>query len=80
MLLAFFLVTVLFWIQLSGHYWNLSLKHAFIAAGDSARYGNPVEDTAESVLISLMVISAFSGLSAGILARITCWFRSRRQA
>jgi ketosteroid isomerase-like protein len=76
MLMAFFLVTALLWIQLSGNYWNLPLKHAFIAAGDTARYGNPVEDTAESVLISLIVISAISGLVAGILARIACWLHS----
>jgi ketosteroid isomerase-like protein len=80
MLLAFFLVALLFWLQLSGHYWNLSMQHAFIAARDTERYGNPVEDTAESVLVSLMVISAVSGLAAGILARTACWLRTRRQA
>jgi ketosteroid isomerase-like protein len=80
MLLAFFLVALLFWLQLSGHYWNLSIQHAFIAATDTERYGNPVEDTAESVLISLMVISALSGLCAGIFARTACWLSRRRQA
>jgi ketosteroid isomerase-like protein len=77
MLLGFCLVVALFWIQLSGHYWNLSLRHAFIAAGDTERYGNPVEDTAESVLVSLIVIAVTSGLAAGILARAARWLWTR---
>ena len=80
MLSVFLLTAVLFWIQLSGHYWNLSLTHAFIASGDSERYGNPVEDTAESVLVSLMVISAAAGLTAGILARLARWLCSLKSA
>lgn len=80
MLLAFLFVSVLLWLQLSGTYWNLPLKHAFIAAGDSERYGNPVEDTAESVLISLMVISAVSGVTAGVVSPIIRWVWTRRRS
>jgi ketosteroid isomerase-like protein len=80
MLLAFLLVAVLLWLQLSGTHWNLPLKHAFIAAGDTERYGNPVEDTAESVLILLMVISAVSGIAAGIVAPIVRWIWTRRRS
>jgi ketosteroid isomerase-like protein len=79
MLLAFLLVSVLLWLQLSGTYWNLPLKHAFIAAADTERYGNPVEDTAESVLISLMVIPAVSGMTAGVVAPIIRWIWTRRR-
>ncbi len=77
MWIAFALVGGLMWLQISANYWNLPLRHAFIAAGDTARYGNPVEDTAESILISMIVISVFSGFVAGILARIGCWIRTR---
>jgi ketosteroid isomerase-like protein len=77
MLLAFLLVSVLLWLQLSGTYWNLPLKHAFIAAGDTERYGNPVEDTAESVLISWMVIAAVSGIAAGVVGSIIRWVWTR---
>ena len=80
MLFAFLLVSVLLWLQLSESYWNLPLKHAFIAATDSERYGNPVEDTAESVLISLMVIPAVSAMTAGILAPIVRWIWARRRS
>jgi hypothetical protein len=80
MWIVFFLVAALFWRQLSANYWNLTLRHAFIAAGDTARYGNPVEDTAESVLISWIVLSMFSGLAAGFLAWIGCRLRIRRPA
>jgi ketosteroid isomerase-like protein len=80
MLLAFLLVFVLLWLQLSGTYWNLPLKHAFIAAGDTERYGNPVEDTAESVLISLMVISAVAGITAGAMGAIIRWVWTRRRS
>jgi ketosteroid isomerase-like protein len=79
MLLAFLLVSVLLWLQLSGKYWNLPLKDAFIAATDSERYGNPVEDTAESVLISLIVIPVVSGMAACIAAPIVRWIWTRRR-
>jgi len=80
MWIAFVLVAALFWLQLSANYWNLPLRHAFMAAVDTARYGNPVEDTAESVLVSLIVISVFSGLAAGVLSRAACWLWTRRRA
>ena len=80
MLLAFLLVSALLWLQLSGSYWNLPLKHAFIAATDTERYGNPVEDTAESVLISLIVISVVSGMAACVVAPIIRWVWTRRRS
>jgi hypothetical protein len=81
MLLAFFLAAALLWIYISGHYWNLPLKHAILASTDTERYGNPLEDSAEAVLVNIMIFSAISGLAAGILARTVCWLtRTRHRA
>ncbi len=81
MLIAFFLSAVLLWQYLAAHYWNLSLKAAFLAARDTARYGNPVEDTAEGVLVSFLVLSTFAAAAAGAIAVVArrVWIRKRRQ-
>ena len=68
MLLAFFVTVSLLWKYISAQEWNLSLSQAFQAAGDTARYGNPVEDTSEDVLVGLLVLSTFSAAVAGIIA------------
>lgn len=82
MLLAFFLVALLLWNYISAHYWNLSFGHALRAAGDTARYGNPVEDTAEDVLVFLLVLSTLSAAAAGLITGIghRIWIRRRRSA
>lgn len=73
MLLAFFVTVSLLWKYISAQEWNLSLSQAFQAAGDTARYGNPVEDTSEDVLVGLLVLSTFSAAVAGIIAGAMRW-------
>jgi ketosteroid isomerase-like protein len=81
MLIAFFLTAALFWRHLAAHEWNLSFV-TLSAALDSARYGNPVEDTAEGVLISLITLSTLSALAAGVIIGSSrkLWIRRRRHA
>lgn len=73
MLLAFFVTASLLWKYIAAQEWNLSLQQAFRAAGDTARYGNPVEDTSEDVLVGLLVLSTFSAAVAGITAGAIRW-------
>jgi uncharacterized protein (TIGR02246 family) len=80
MFMAFFVAALLLWWNISAHYWNLSFMTTFYAAVDTARYGNPVEDTAESVLVTLLVLSTFSALAAGVITGSArwAWIRHRR--
>jgi uncharacterized protein (TIGR02246 family) len=82
MLIAYFVTAVLLWRYVAAHYWNLSFTTALAAAGDTARYGNPVEDTAEGVLVSFLVLSSLSAVAAGIItgAARWIWTRHRRAA
>ncbi len=82
MLIVFFLAAVLLWRYFSAHEWNLPMANAFYAAGDTARYGNPVEDTAEGVLVGLLVLSTFSAVAAGIMTGIArkVWIHHQRLA
>ena len=73
MLLAFFVTASLLWKYIAAQEWNLSLQQAFRAAGDTARYGNPVEDTSEDVLVGLIVLSTFSAAVAGIITLAIRW-------
>jgi ketosteroid isomerase-like protein len=77
MLLVFFLAGALLWWDISAHYWNLPFMNALAAARDTARYGNPVEDTAESVLVTLIVVSTLSAAVAGVLTGILRWIWTR---
>jgi hypothetical protein len=79
MFAAFLLPVVLLWRQAAALYWNLPLQNAFAAAGDTTRYGNPVEDTAESVLVSWIVFSTFAASAAGAVTGIVQWVWSRRR-
>lgn len=76
---AFLLAAVLLWNLAAAHYWNLPLEDAFAAAGDTIRYGNPVEDTAEDVLVSWVVFSTLAATAAGIVTGISRWVWTRRR-
>jgi uncharacterized protein (TIGR02246 family) len=80
MLIAFFLTALLVWGYFSAHEWNLPLAHAFRAATDTIRYGNPVEDSAEGMLVGLVVLSTFSAAAVGIITGVArwAWTRCRR--
>jgi uncharacterized protein (TIGR02246 family) len=82
MLIAFFLTAVFLWRYFAAHEWNLSLVNALRAAGDTARYGNPVEDTAEDMLVALLVLSTLSAAAAGGIMCVArrVWVRFRRSA
>jgi uncharacterized protein (TIGR02246 family) len=77
MLIAFFVTAILLWRNIATHYWNLSFMTALKAAVDTARYGNPVEDTAESVLVTLMILSPLSAIAAGMIAGAARWAWTR---
>jgi uncharacterized protein (TIGR02246 family) len=79
MFFAFLIAALLIWWYLAAHEWNLSLAHAFRATTDTIRYGNPVEDTAEGVLVALLALSAFSAAVAGVITGIARWIWTRRQ-
>ena len=70
MFIGFWVAALLFWNYITAHYWNLSFTSALHAAGDTARYGNPVEDTSEGVLVSLIAMSTLSAVVAGVIAGI----------
>jgi uncharacterized protein (TIGR02246 family) len=79
MLIAFFLTALLVWRYFAAHEWNLPLAHAFHAATDTIRYGNPVEDTAEGVLMGLLVLSTFSAAAAGVITGVARWVWTRHR-
>jgi uncharacterized protein (TIGR02246 family) len=78
MVISYALATGILWVFFAPRYWNLPFW-AFGAATDTARYGNPVEDTAEGVLISLMVLAALASVAAGLITWVTrrLWMRFR---
>jgi uncharacterized protein (TIGR02246 family) len=82
MLAVFFIAAALLWKSLTSHDWNLPLANLFQATTDTARYGNPVEDTSEDVLVALLVLSTLSaavvGAITGVARRI--WIRRSRLA
>ena len=73
MLIAFFVTSFFLWRYIAAHEWNLSLANAFQAAGDTARYGNPVEDTAEDILVALVTLSTLSAAAAAIITGVLRW-------
>jgi uncharacterized protein (TIGR02246 family) len=77
MLVAFFIAAVMLWNNITARYWNLSLGTALRAAGDTARYGNPVEDTAESVLVTLLVLPTMIAVAAGVITGTARCIRHR---
>lgn len=79
MLVVFFLAAAFLWWHFSAQYWNLSLASIFHAARDTARYGNPVEDTAEDLLVALLVLSTISAVAAGAVTGIARWAWRRRR-
>ena len=79
MIIAFFFTAIILWDLITTREWNLSLLNAFQAAGDTARYGNPVEDTAEDVLVALLVLSTLSAAASGMIAGTARWLWVRRR-
>lgn len=79
MIIAFFVTAIILWELLTAQQWNLSLLNAFQAAGDTARYGNPVEDTAEDVLVALLALSTLSAAASGMIAGTARWLWVRRR-
>lgn len=82
MLIVFFAIAALLWRHFATHYWNLSFLTALHAAGDAARYGHPVEHTAEVLLANLLIISTLSAAAAGAITGGVrhLWIRHRHPA
>jgi hypothetical protein len=80
MIIAFCLTAIILWAILTAQEWNLSFLNAFQAAGDTARYGNPVEDTAEDVLVALLVLSTLSAAVSGMITGAARWLWARRRS
>ncbi len=82
MLTVFFAVAVLLWRHFATNYWNLSFLIALDAAVDAARYGHPVEHTAEVLLANLLIFSTLSSAAAGAMTGGVrhLWSRHRRPA
>ena len=80
MLLVFWTSAILLYRYIAPQYWNLSFPTALKAAGDAARYGHPVEHTAQSIMVTLLTASTFSAVAAGIIlvAARYVWSRLRR--
>jgi uncharacterized protein (TIGR02246 family) len=78
MLIAFFVAAGLIWSYSKAHFWNLPFVDALRAAGDTARYGNPVEDTAEDILVMLLVLSTLSAVAAGVITGVARRRRSQK--
>jgi ketosteroid isomerase-like protein len=78
MVISYLLAAGILWVYFAPRYWNLPFW-AFGAATDTARYGNPVEDTAEGVLISLMVLAALVSIAVGLITWVArrLWMRYR---
>jgi hypothetical protein len=66
MILAFYISAVVAWIVLTPAQWNLSFLTTIKAAGDSETYGK-LEDTAEYLLVNLLLISTISTILAGLV-------------
>ena len=82
MLAVFFAVAALLWRHFATHYWNLSFLTALDAAVDAARYGHPVEHTAEVLLANLLIFSTLSSAAVGAMTGGVryLWTRHRRPA
>ena len=82
MLIVFFAIAALLWRRFATHYWNLSFLTALHAAGDAARYGHPVEHTAEVLLVNLLIFSTLSAVAAGAISGAArhLWVRRRSLA
>jgi ketosteroid isomerase-like protein len=82
MIIVFFASAVLLWRHFATHYWNLSFLTALQAAGDAARYGHPVEHTAEVLLVNLLIFSTLSAAAAGAITGAVrhLWVRRRSLA
>jgi len=82
MVLVFWVATTLLWRYISAHYWNMSLMTALHAAGDAARFGHPIEHTAEVLVVDLLIFSTLLALAAGAItfAARRLWIRHSRRA
>ena len=82
LLIVFFATAALLWNHFSTKFWNMSFGHALKAAGDSARYGHPVEHTAEVLLVNLVIFSTLSSVVAGAIAGTVrhFWVKRRHRA
>lgn len=82
MLIVFWTTATQLWKHFATHYWNLSFVTALHAAGDAAKYGHPIEHTAEVLLANLLIFSTLLAAAAGAitLAVRHLWIRHRRLA
>jgi len=80
MLIAFLATAVLLWRHFATHYWNLSFQTARHAAVDAARYGHPVEHTAEVLLANLLIFSTLSAAAAGTITGSVRYLWHRRRS
>jgi ketosteroid isomerase-like protein len=65
MVLVFWTAATQLWRHFAAHYWNMSFMTALQAAGDAARYGHPVEHTAEVLVVNLLIFSTLLASAAG---------------
>ena len=82
MLIVFLAVAALLWRHFATYYWNLPFLTALDAAVDAAKYGHPIEHTAEVLLANLLIVSTLSSALAGAITGGVrhLWSRHRRPA
>ncbi len=82
MVLVFWIAATLLWRYITTHYWNMAFMTALQAAGDAARFGHPIEHTAEVLVVDLAIFSTFLALAAGAItfAVQRLWMRHSRRA
>lgn len=81
MVLVFWIAATQLWRYVAAHYWNMSFMTAVRAAGDSARFGHPIEHTAEVLVIDTVIFSTLLALAAGAItfAVRRLWLRHSRR-
>jgi ketosteroid isomerase-like protein len=83
MILVFWVAATQLWRYVTAHYWNMSFMTALEAAGDAARFGHPIEHTAEVLVVDLVIFSTLLAFAAGAITFAVCRLRmshSRRRA
>lgn len=80
MLMVFYVSATLLWREFAAHYWHQSFLTALDASGNAAKYGHPVEHTAEVLLVWLLIVSTLSAVAAGAVTGVVrhVWIRHRR--
>ena len=80
MLIVFYVSATLLWREFAFHYWRQSFLTALDASVNAAKYGHPIEHTAEVLLVWLLIVSTLSAVAAGAVTGAVrhVWARHHR--